>query len=394
MNPMMADQSNIQNQMGLANALRMQSLQPIQNVSAYPGSELSWTQVLANMLAGHASNNLQQRATDDSRMLAQRMQGDVEQGINELQSGMSSDNPRDAIVRAMAHYDPRVREAAKQAEKGLFAPKDLVKVATPESILASKGNLRDLIAKRNLGTLNSGEVVIDNNTGRLVNPESDNGAGANLVNVGGDVYQQTATGMKKLDNAPRISNTVNMPNPESAFAKRFGEEQASMLSDDIKARNSSVNALDSISEAQDLLKKGIHAGALADLTKGLDKASIAAFKTDPGKAARTEQFQSAIGDIVLGRTKELTGVISNSDREYLEAVSAGKITLEPTAMKGILDRIEKGMRKKVLNTDKSIQGFKNRGYTLPTIDDGVLRELPDTSNKTNDLDSFLRSKGF
>lgn len=394
MNPMMGDQAAIQNQMNLANAMRMNSLQPIQNVSPVPGSELSWTQVLANALQGHVANTMQDRAMQNQQMMAQRMQGDAEQAINELEAGLQSDDPRGAIARAMIHYHPLVQQAAKTAEKGLIAPRDIARGATPESLIASKGNINNLEAKVELEDVTPGKLTRNRNTGQIIKPEIAPGAGAELVNIGGDLYQQTPTGLDQINKAPRMTTNVNMPTPETEFNRAFGRGQGTMLSNQISDRNASVNALDSVNEAMDLLKKGIHAGALADLSKGLDKASIALFSTDPGKAARTEQFQSAIGDIVLGRTKELTGVISDSDRKYLEQVSAGQITLEPTAIRGILERIDRGLRKKVQSTDNAIKQFQGRGLNLPTIEEGVPRDLPNKPMDSNDLDSFLKSKGF
>jgi len=373
---------------------------PIQN-QGVPGSQLSVAQVLGKLAQAYAGNKIAENQLAKQNELGQRIQGDTNEGMNSILAGMKSDDPISALIAARSHPSPVVRDVAKEQLKGFMTPKDLAGMATGDSVLANPNNPSQFKAKQNLQSLTPGAPVV-NDAGIMVDPSI--GAQPNAVpqvskNSNGDIIQTSPTGMKLINDAPRISNTTTVNNipgqvGETEFEKAFGKEQGKMLSNHINDRNASVNALDSISEAKDLLKGGIHAGALADLTKGVDKASIAIFGTDPGKAARTERFQSVIGDIVLGRTKELTGVISNSDREYLEAVSAGKISLEPTAMKGILDRIDKGMRKKIQTTDQSIQAFKNREKGLPTIDAGVQRELPATQSGGNDLDSFLKSKGF
>lgn len=392
----------MQNQVGasqrLADVMRMQSLQPIESASNHPGAALSWSQALAKVLQGYVGGKAADNAMQKQTEVAQRMQGDAESGLAGLDAGLRSEDPKRAIFEALAHPHPSVRSAGAVAQKGLLNQRDLSKLATPASVLANPDNSAGFVPKKALKTLTPGHVISDE-AGNLVNPTSvQEGAGPNIIEKNGDLFQQTATGLDLVTKAPRISNTtqVNMPRGENAFEATFGAEQAKMLSGQMAERNTVVNALDSISEAQQLLKEGIHSGILADLAKGIDKTSIALFNTDPAKAARTERFKSAVGDIVLGRTKDLTGVISNSDREYLEDISAGKITAEPQALKGILKRIDEGMRKKVRNTDKAIEQYQSRGKTLPTIDAGVAREIPskEATGQPEDFDSYMKRMGY
>lgn len=383
----------------LSQAMQDQSMSPIDN-QGVAGSSLSATQVLAKLMQAYTGQKLADRQNDQNNQLAQQMQGDRNTGMQSIANAHSSPDPRAALIEAMSHPDPTVRDVAASQLKGLLTQKDLAGMATGSSVLANPNNPAAYQAKQNLQSLTPGSATVDE-SGTMVDPSIGALPSAKpqvSTDSQGNIMQTSPTGTKVVNDAPRISNTTNVSLPqgqvgENEFEKTFGKEQAKMLSTHINDKQASVNALDSIGEAKKLLNGGIHSGALADLSKGIDKASIAVFGTDPSKAARTEQFQSAIGDIVLGRTKELTGVISNSDREYLEAVSAGKITLEPTAMKGILNRIETGMKKKVQSTNNAIKSIRERGNTLPTIDDGVQRE-PAIQEPANDLDSFLRNKGF
>lgn len=383
----------------LSQAMQDQSMSPIDN-QGVAGSSLSATQVLAKLMQAYTGQKLADRQNDQNNQLAQQMQGDRKTGMQSVANAHSSPDPRAALIEAMSHPDPTVRDVAASQMKGLLSQKDLAGMATGSSVLANPNNPAAYKAKQTLQSLTPGAATVDE-SGTMVDPSIGALPSAKpqvSTDSQGNVMQQSPTGMKLINDAPRISNTTNVSLPqgqvgENEFEKTFGKEQAKMLSGHINDKQASVNALDSIGEAKKLLNGGIHSGALADLSKGIDKASIAVFGTDPSKAARTEQFQSAIGDIVLGRTKELTGVISNSDREYLEAVSAGKITLEPTAMKGILNRIETGMKKKVQSTNNAIKSIRERGNTLPTIDDDVQRE-PAIQEPSKDLDNWLRDKGF
>lgn len=392
MNPMMGDQAAIQNQMNLANAMKMNSLQPIQNVSPVPGSELSWTQVLANALQGHVANSMQNKAMQNQQMMAQRMQGDAEQAINELEAGLQSDDPRGAIARAMIHYHPLVQQAAKTAEKGLIAPRDIARGATPESLIASKGNINNLEAKVELEDVTPGKLTRNKNTGQIINPDIAPGAGANIVNIGGDLYQQTPTGLDQINKAPRINNTVNLPRAETAFDQAYGAGQGKYASDYVATRGELIDSLEAANRGLKLLDQGIHAGALAPIAKGLDKASIAVFKTDPEKAARTEEFTSTVAQQVLTALQQMGGPDSDSDRKYLQGVMAGDITYEPAAMKRILTRVRDRFSRKIRAGDQILEHNRNRGVDLPTTLPGT---LPNADTGTgNDLDSFLKSKGF
>lgn len=96
-------------------------------------------------------------------------------------------------------------------------------------------------------------------------------------------------------------------------------------------------ALDSVGEAKSLLDKGIYTGAWAPVVKG-------AVKWTPGvntdKAARTEEFLSHIGNIVIPRLKEFGGNDSNEEMRYLTRVMGGDIALEEKAIRGILNSAE------------------------------------------------------
>ena len=57
-----------------------------------------------------------------------------------------------------------------------------------------------------------GQVMIDQ-MGNITEPRAPAGGGQgyDTVTIGGDLYQRTATGLKKLDNAPKVNVSVNTP---------------------------------------------------------------------------------------------------------------------------------------------------------------------------------------
>lgn len=112
------------------------------------------------------------------------------------------------------------------------------------------------------------------------------------------------------------------------------------------------DAIDSISEAKTLLDKGIYTGAYAPIKMGIVKWTPGV-ETD--KAARTEEFLSHIGNIVIPRLKEFGGNDSNEEMRYLTRVMGGDIKLEEPAIRAILIRAEKNIQRGIARL-QSIQG--------------------------------------
>lgn len=403
--PYLGMQNQIGQQQDLANVMRLSSLQPINNVSSHPGSELSWTQVLAKALEAYGGHKAGENARGLQQQLANKQMQDTQDGMTTLMEGMQSGDKTKALMEAMAHPSPAVQGVAKQMLKGVITDKDLAKAATNESLIASKGNINQLIGKKDLKTLTPGAPVIDE-SGTMVVPNAAPGAAPTQEMIGGDMYQRSPTGLDQINKAPRVTNTsnvsVNMPAGETEFDKTLGKSQAKVLSDALGTREMQVDGLNATKKGLELLEKGIHSGALANLAQGLDKASIAVFKTDPEKAARTEQFISHIGDIVIPGLKAFGGSDTVEEMKYLQRISAGDITMEPTAMKEVLKSIDTKIRRKIANGDKAVEAYKSRGLSLPTLDDGVKSELPEPHKPSSSggsggkmsLDDYLKSKGY
>lgn len=102
------------------------------------------------------------------------------------------------------------------------------------------------------------------------------------------------------------------------------------------------SAIDSIQDALSILKQGIYAGSYSDIRKGLAKyAGIG----DPAKVARTEEFVSYIGDVVVARLKDFGGNDSEQELKYLNRIIGGDLEIEPQALKRILERADAKIRR-------------------------------------------------
>lgn len=134
-----------------------------------------------------------------------------------------------------------------------------------------------------------------------------------------------------------------------AEEKKLGQEmgeQRSML-------QGKQEALSSVSEAKKMLSDGIYSGAYANL-------KLTGAKVIPGidtsKAARTEEFKSHIGNVVIPRLKEFGGNDSNEELRYLQKVMGGEITMEGAALGKILESTEAKIK-------RGINALKSRGNT-------------------------------
>jgi hypothetical protein len=135
--------------------------------------------------------------------------------------------------------------------------------------------------------------------------------GGTEVNVGGSVVK------------------VDTSETGKAAGKELGKELIT-----VKDKQS---AIDSIRDAISILDQGIYAGSFSAIRKGLAKYGGIG---DPDKVARTEEFASYIGDVVVARLKDFGGNDSREELAYLNKIIGGDLEIEPKALKRILERAE------------------------------------------------------
>jgi hypothetical protein len=121
------------------------------------------------------------------------------------------------------------------------------------------------------------------------------------------------------------------------------------------------DALQSVKDALNKLDAGIYTGGYAQLKLGGSKL-IPGVSTE--KAAKTEEFISHIGNVVIPRLKEFGGNDSNEEMRFLQKVSAGDITMEESALRAIVQDIERKMT-------STIGQLKARGGTTSKAEAGL-----------------------
>jgi hypothetical protein len=426
-----AEQSALLRKLRWAEAMQAGALSPME-MPNQPGAKVSWTQPLAKIAQAYAASKNIEGVDTQRQDLGRRYQAEGRSGVEKLIEAISAQagptpavqgnnpsayqapgmqSPADAalikkrgILDAMASGHPLVQQLGASQLKGLtenqLTAKDLLPHADPKSIPA-------MVQSGTAGFKPAKGKPIEL-AGTLVDPDSleamvVKGPGPKRIEFKGDLYEENvSTGQwKKLDNAPKVSTTVNnnMPKMETEFQKYLGQAEGKRLSAALEARPMQLEGLDAVSRGKQLLAEGIHTGILGNVRKDIDKVSGLVAKTDPTKAARTEEFIARMGDVVIPRLKDFGGSDTVEELKYLQRVNAGEITLEAGALAKVLDSVDRKMRARVASTDKTVDLLKKQGLVLPTFGEGV--NAPPTapsapaapgSAAPMSLDDYLKSK--
>ncbi len=149
-----------------------------------------------------------------------------------------------------------------------------------------------------------------------------------------------------------------------AQAKKAAEASGTEVGKQIATIEGKYTAKNAVTDALDVLTKGIYAGGYGPLQEGLAKYT-AGIIGSPERLARTEEFRAYIGNVVIPRLSEFGGNDSVEELKYLRSVMAGETTLEPKAMVRILKKAEKNIDRGIQRLEKQTQSIQ-QGKALPT----------------------------
>jgi hypothetical protein len=124
------------------------------------------------------------------------------------------------------------------------------------------------------------------------------------------------------------------------------------------------SAIDSIQDALSILNQGIYAGPYSQLRKGAAK-YLGVGNSD--KVARTEEFMSYIGDVVVARLKDFGGNDSEQELAYLNRIIGGDLEVEPKALKRILERADAKIRRGIERLRKQAESGEKKESLTTTL---------------------------
>lgn len=184
---------------------------------------------------------------------------------------------------------------------------------------------------------------------------------------GFEVYKQkVAMGMKDFYGKTVLSADAKAiaaaTAQETEFNKKLGGGQADAI---LKSRESAEDAaaiLQTNQVGKQILDSGAITGAGADFFVGLNQAlKTAGIDFGYGDAsANSQAYAAAMGQNTAKLIKQFgagTG-LSDADREYATKIAAGKVTMDETAIRKILDINDRAARNVINNHNKKVEGIK------------------------------------
>ena len=345
----------------LADMLRMNAMQPIQSVSNSPLASISPLQVMAQALMGYSANRAGNKHMEDMRNLSQMMQGDTNAGLEQFQKEYAVD-PMQAVTNAMAARSPVIQALGKAALKGVAQPKDLMKAATNESILASGGNPIGYKPKLELKTIEPGKPLMGQD-GSLVNPTSvQPGAAPNYQTINGDLYGVTQTGMDQINKAPRVNTNVSINTPQNHGLKEyFGNANKSL--EDLKGKaTGAVNTLRALNELKSMEDSGIFSNVtsgpstfVANLAQAFgmpisDEMAKKLGSTESYNAAATDLWQTLVSK--YGGNRGVTKEEAEQIKKILPLASNS-----PEARRFIVDTLSRAANRQINDFSTANQAF-------------------------------------
>lgn len=337
----------IKRKQAIADALQQSALAPMQ-MPTQPGVKLSGVNVLAKLLEAYVAGKKSDEAKADRMALSQRYGDELKSGMEQYYKTMQGyeapslalapnadgspqmvkvpGDRKKAIFDALASNHPVLRDFAlqqlKEEGKNQLTPKDLLSIATPESVLANIANPAAWEPKRELKAFAPGEVLLDS-SGNYAIPGNPSGQRPfDLKTIGGDLYQTSATGYKKLDNAPRVTvhNAVNMG--DNALMKKLGESTADLIDAARKGKQQAQQMLFTANRLEELNNKGVFSGPTANVATTLGAfAQTLGVPVDQNKLGRSEEYNAILAQQVAKVLTAGSGVgrsMTDEDRKRFE----------------------------------------------------------------------------
>lgn len=243
-------------------------------------------------------------------------------------------NPRKAVLEAMTSGLPGLQDIGKMELQAMLRGNG----RDPSMIKESGGQFYDL---------SSGKPVLLG--GAEYGPTE---------TIGGDLYQRGPGGkLVKLDNAPKVSTTVNN-NPTQAGLKKYQEAVGESLAPGGKSRVSAEQAQEGLTASVEALqavndgaRMGIAQPAMQVVRKLGAELGIANADTAP-----TDALSAALKQSVFKDLGGLGAQISDADRKFVTEFS-GDLTTDAGALKRMLAIRLAAQIKKVNTHNKQAQAF-------------------------------------
>ena len=308
-------------------------------------------------------------------------------GVQSLVSGLFPEAQDPALREAQAV------EAIKQKYMGqnMTDPKVLQQMAVELGPVAPMAALRlaetaKQLAPERIAPLNvaPGATVIDPVTGKVLFQAPEREREGKLANRLVELDTKLATeGLSPKEAAEKnaLERVVRIQSPKgtnvdlTGFADLLGEkaaqEEGKKLGQDIAAMEGKRQAVESLTNARQILSQGVYTGSYANFQTELAKKSLGAVG-DLRRVENTEVFLNEVSSNVIPLLQEFGGNDSNEELKFLQRLVGGDVTLQQKSIERILDNA-------IRKINRGIERTAARGQA---VREGKTPEMPKPTTKT------------
>jgi len=147
-------------------------------------------------------------------------------------------------------------------------------------------------------------------------------------------------------------------------AEAAGSKGGAVVGEAAAKIESGFKSAEYLRNAKQMLDKGIFAGAYGPLGEQVSRFTMGAIG-DKGRLQNTQEFRAYIGNTVMPMMAMLGGSDSNEELKKMEAILAANTSMEPKAMKNILDNALAAVERDIKRIQKQQEAVQ-RGEPLPT----------------------------
>ena len=315
------------------------------------------------------ASQLAKEAQMDPFAKAQYLAGMSGYGLGKLAGGiMGAEDPMLKLATArkqiMSQVDQTDPQSLARAAQALNQAGD-VQGARALAMAAQEAAVKQSQVVRNLRErpANEPEIVrLQNSRAELANQFGENDPRVKQIDAA--IAKMTRQG-KTLEETMGAGLGAIASAVAGAQAKKMGETGGGEVGKQVANIQGKYTALGSITDALDMLDKGIYTGGYAPMQEAAAKYAGGILRKD--RLANTQQFRAYIGDVVIPRLQEFGGNDSVEELNYLRSVMAGDTTMEGTAIKNILQKAERKIRAGIDRLEKQQQAV-GKGQPLPVGD--------------------------
>jgi hypothetical protein len=228
-------------------------------------------------------------------------------------------------------------------ESGKYTPKSI-------SSYAKSGNLEDLQLKES----DAKTQVIDTPAGQqLINSQN----GEVIATFAGKPIKPSIGSEVAAGLAPLVGAIA------AGQAKAAGGKSGEEVGKAVAQINSGYAAESALRDALQMVDTGIYAGGYGPMQELASKYTGGVIG-DKKRLVNTEQFRAYIGNVVIPMMSQLGGSDSNEELKYMKSIAGGETTLEPEAMKKILQRAQRAVNNDILRKQQQYTAVQ-QGQPLP-----------------------------